>query len=243
MSGMAKALVVVLTALATSPFAFGSTLVGTVVDPQDRFIVGAQATLHCGTHSERTATGPEGQFGFPARPSFEHCELAVTHPGFVTFETMLEANLLPTLIELHLAASKQGISVRSNAQDLRQVLQSSLGSASLSNGDLRGISNNTADLIRYAKALAGTDSTQDAIYVDGLPSATLPPVAMVGRIDINTDPFSAEYSDNEQTHINISTKSADRNLRFNLGGAGVGVGGNNPLAPSLSRFRTRRILA
>jgi hypothetical protein len=157
----------------------------------------------------------------------------VSFPAFQDFKLALDAHPPHLLVTLRLAVAKQVVNVNSNAEDLREIAHSSLGSVSLSDSDLRGISDNITDLIRYAKAVAGADMAPDAVYVDGLPSAILPPVEMVRRIDVNSDPFSAEYSDNDRTHIDITTRAADRKLHFNFGGAGAGLGGGNVLAPGL----------
>jgi len=207
--------------------------VGRVVDPQHRAISAAPVTLSCSRHTEHVVTNAEGAFVFSGRSFSEHCVLEVSYPGFESVKLVLGKNPAPLSIALHLAADKQVVNVATDARDLREIVESSIGSVSLSDAELKGMSNNTVDLIRYAKALAGADMGEDAVYVDGLPSATLPPADMVARIDVNTDPFSAEYSDNDQTHINITTKGADRHLRFNVGGAGLGFGGGNELAPGL----------
>jgi hypothetical protein len=210
-----------------------ATLEGNVLDPQHRVIVGAPMKLSCGRVTEDLVTDARGQFAFPSRSSFERCSLTVSYPGFEIFSQVLHKNPGSLSIELAIVADKQIVGVNPQAQDLRDVSETSVGGISVSDADLKGISNLTEDLIRYAKALAGADNGEDAVYVDGLPSTTLPPATMVARIDINPDPFSAEYSDNDRTHINITTKNADRHLRFNFGGAGIGVGGGNPLAPGL----------
>jgi hypothetical protein len=210
-----------------------ATLEGNVVDPQHRVIVGAPIMLSCGQVTEDLASDSRGQFAFPSRSSFERCSLTVSYSGFDIFTQVLHKNPGFLSIELAIVADKQIVRVNAQEQDLRDVSKTSVGGISVSDADLKGISNLTQDLIRYAKTLAGADMGEDAIYVDGLPSATLPPAAMVARIDVNLDPFSAEYSDNDRTHINITTKNADRHLRFNFGGAGIGVGGGNPLAHAL----------
>jgi hypothetical protein len=206
---------------------------GTVLDPQRRAIPAAHVMLFCDGNKERVFTDAEGRFAFLGPSSSEHCKLEVNYPGFETFKVVLGKNPATLSIELHLSPDKQFINVAADARDLRDIVESSIGSVSLSDTELKSISNNTEDLIRYAKALAGADTGEDAIYVDGLPSATLPPADMVARIDVNTDPFSAEYSDNDRTHINITTKGSDRHLRFNVGGTGLGFGGGNELAPGL----------
>jgi hypothetical protein len=225
-----------LLALALPSLGLGYTLAGSVADPQQRLIVGARVTLSCEQSEESVGTDSQGRFRFSERFSFEHCMLLVSHPGFEIFKRALSAEPAPVNVRLCLVVRKEAVQVVSGdfvGQDLREAAGSSLGSASLSDIDLRGISNNTADFIKYAKAAAGADTGSDAVYTDGLPSSALPPAEMVGRIDVNADPFSAEYSDNSQTHINITTKSPDRRFRFNFGGAGVGFGGGNSLAPGL----------
>jgi len=110
---------------------------------------------------------------------------------------------------------------------------------SLSDDDLGHISNDTSAMIRYAKQLAGVSAGSDVIYVDGLPSSYLPPADMIARITVNGDPFSAEYADGDLTHIDITTKAADRKFRYGFGGPSMGMDARNPLDPSLhSRNRS-----
>jgi hypothetical protein len=212
--------------------AYSISAKGTVIDPHLRVIEGARVRLTCGKATRDQMTDAEGHFEFPSLPSFATCTLAVTHAGFEPFEQPLGENLAHLTINLRIAADRRVIDV-TTAQDIREIAQSSIGSVSVSGAELQSISNSTGDLISYAKALAGADTSADAIYVDGLPSAALPPANMIARIDVNTDPFSAEYSDSDKTHINITTKNADRPFHVNFGGAGLGVGGGNPLAPEL----------
>jgi hypothetical protein len=218
---------------AFSIMAYSSTATGTVLDPQHRALVGARVNLSCGGTIENIITDAEGHFELSSQPSFAHCLLRVNHQGFETLEQILEANPRYLTIELQIATDRRVLDVVSKVQDIREIAESSIGSVSVSGAELEQISNNTADLIDYAKALAGVDMPEDSVYIDGLPGAALPPANMIARIDVNADPFSAEYSDSDKTHINITTKNADRHFHFNFGGAGFGVGGNNPLAPAL----------
>ena len=223
----------VLSMLMCTPPCFSEGLLGAVVDPQQRVIVGADVTLSCGGKAEHVKTDPQGRFVLSVSPVLRHCSLQVSHPGFESFEQLLDGTPAPLSIVLHLPVHKEEVNVTPKPQDLRELMPTWVGSASVSDRELQGISNNTEDLIRYAKALAGADMATDAIYVDGLPSGTLPPPEMVARIDVNTNPFSAEYSDPGQSHINIITKNADRTVHFNLGGNGFTWGGQNVLAPGL----------
>jgi len=134
-------------------------------------------------------------------------------------------------VALSIAPLRQKVSIQEERPSLQRV--NSVGSVSLTRAELEGISNNTSDLIRYAKLLAGAPSPADNTYVDGLPAKVLPPAEMVSQISVNADPFSAEFSDGDQNHIEITTGSLDRKLRFNLGGGSFGLGGNSILAPGL----------
>lgn len=213
--------------------AFGQSLTGTVVDPQHRLIVGAKAVLTCDGHSETTESNPEGKFVFAARSELQSCTLTVTHRGFAPFQQVLPGSPGALLIQLRLAQMRYVVTVSPEDEDLRLTSRAALGRVSLSDAELRSISNNTQELIHYAKQLAGVTMGMDSIYVDGLPSSSLPPAGMVARITVNGDPFSAEYSDGDQTRIEITTKVPDRKLRFNFGGASPGLGGRNFLAPGL----------
>ena len=161
-----------------------------------------------------------------------NCRLVVTHPGFEVHETRLGIEAHRLLVRLRLAVVKETVEA---VQDQRTeaLSRTSLSSISLSEVELRTISNDTAQLVQYAKLLAGRGGGPDVVYVDGLPSSNLPPAEMVARISVNPDPFSAEYSDGDQTHIDIMTKGNDRSLRFNLGGAPLRAGGRDVLARGL----------
>ena len=104
---------------------------------------------------------------------------------------------------------------------------------SLSEDELRAISSNSDDLIAYAKQLAGIDTGADALYVDGMPADHPPPADRIGNITVNADPFSAEYSDAGDAHIDITTKPAERKFRITSAGGSLGTKAPNGLNPSL----------
>ncbi|MDA2925072.1 hypothetical protein MYX65_10570, partial [Acidobacteria bacterium AH-259-L09] len=119
-------------------------------------------------------------------------------------------------------------------EEQQEGVSTTLSSVTLSQLELKRSANNTPDLIRYAKALAGTTLGPDRIYVDGLPSSSLPPAEAIAQITVNRDPFSAEYAESDRNHIEITTKSPDRQLRFNFSGASLGFGGGSVLASDTS---------
>lgn len=205
-------------------------ITGIVTDPQDRVVIDAQLVIDCGAGIETLRTDSKGRFAFSKTIEAGNCSLTVTHPGFATLtQTILKAEQL-VVLQLHLARTKTSTDVFVS-DDLDLKLHPPINSSSLNAVELKRISNNTSDLVRFAKALAGTTLGSDNIYIDGLPAGALPPAAAIARISVNIDPFSAEYSDPDENHIEITTKSPDRHFDFNVGGGALGFGGRSVLAP------------
>jgi hypothetical protein len=206
-------------------------LKGTVSDPRDLIVSGAIVTLTCGGHDRSVTTDSQGRFMFAEKAISGDCVISVNRRGFAPFHETVDPDTETLSVRLSLAVISQSVTVVADADPL---LSPSLASVSLSHNELENISDDTGELIRYAKMLAGATTGTDVVYVDGLPSSVLPPAEMVARITVNGDPFSAEYADGDFTHIEITTRSADRRFRYGFGGFSLGTGGRNPLGPSLA---------
>jgi hypothetical protein len=205
-----------------------AVLAGLVLDPQGLPVPGVEVGLRCTGYQASARAGESGRFTFASCPTRGPCELVVRHPGFAPFRRPVTPDTQVLDIRLDLEPLHTSVEVAASPDRLTGP---ALGAVSLSDTQLWTISNSTADWIRYAKLLAGASSTPDAVYVNGMLSSTLPPAEMIARITVNADPFSAEYADGDFTHIDIATKSPDRRFRYGLGGAGLGVGGRDILAP------------
>src|ERR1035437_7618867 len=169
------------------------TLTGTVLDPQQRLVAGATVSLHCQGNTETRQTDHQGNLTFTPDAVPGDCSVTAASSGCARQEWTGGGDLVLAL-QLRLAEIKQTVSVPAD------ILSSSpLASVSLSASDLKDISDNTIDLVAYVKRMAGVQSGSDHIYVDGLPTDTLPPAGTIDRITINADPFSAEYSDGTST--------------------------------------------
>lgn len=208
---------------------------GHIVDPQGRTIAGARIALDCGGRTLKTRSGGDGWFALANVRASKSCHLSVSYPHFKILRKNVRLNGKPLLLELKLAPLRQAMTVLARSRGSSDGLGpiGGIDSASLSGKELRKVSNNTADLIAYAKLVAGAPLGPDDIYVDGLPAKVLPPAETISTITVNADPFSAEYSDGDANHIEITTGSADRKLHFNLGGGSLGLGGGSPLASGL----------
>jgi len=213
--------------LAGGFYAQAETLSGTVVDPQQLVVVGAKVSLVCGNHADTHNTDGEGSFTFTRQTFPQSCRLRALYPGFDTLEVSLGPRRSLTL-QLQIAEQSQIVDAQAD-----RLSPAPLQSVSLSANELRQISDNSEDLIAYAKQLAGSFSGSDALYVDGLPADRPPPADTVASITINADPFSAEYSDGGNNHIDITTKKTER--KFGVTGLGVSLGPRVPdgLNPSL----------
>ena len=203
-------------------------LSGIVLDPQQRVIVDATVGVTCGRETTVNKTDDHGRFTFRRETVTEDCILRAAHPGFEELERVV-GRARSFVLQLRLAEVKQTIRVQGDT-----LSRTSLLSVSLSEAELKSISDNTQDLIEYAKHLAGVSSGSDRIFVNGLPTNFLPPAESIERITINADPFAPEYSDGSDTHVDIFTKSAERKFHFNFGGASLGSGGGCVLSSHLN---------
>ena len=143
--------------LACGFHAQAETLSGTVVDPQQLAVVGAKVSLLCGNHIDTRKTDGEGSFTFARQTFAETCRLRAVYPDFADLEIPIGQSRRLTL-QFRLAEQKQ--SVTASVDRLSPV---PLNSVSLSDSELREISNNSDELVAYAKRLAGIYSGSDFV--------------------------------------------------------------------------------
>lgn len=227
---MFRTAISIVSVLAAGLSAASDLVEGTVVDSSGLPASGAMVELLCKTPAESARADLYGKFAFRTESVRNGCQLRVTHPGFSPFYSDVEPGQGRIQIRLSIAPLVENVVVSDAAPDQHQL---SPRSSFLSDSELKAVSDSTTDLIRYAKLVAGASGGTDAVYVDGLPSGTLPPAQMIAGISVNANPFSAEFSDGDQNHIDILTKSPDRQLRVTFGGNTLGVGGRNALAPGV----------
>ena len=207
-----------------------ATLQGRVVDPQDRVVVGAVISLHCGSTTSEGRTDAEGAFRFDRPGSFTGCTVSGSAPGFDSSRAQPVGDSPNVLVRLRLPRLNETLTVRPREGEAGLSAYRSLASVSIARPELRAVSDDTGELIRYARARAGlTSPTEDHVYVEGLPAGALPPADTIDRIVVDGDPFSAEYADGSEGHIDVFTSAPDRRFRLRLGGATLGMGGGNAL--------------
>ena len=204
------------------------TLSGTIVDPQQFVVVGAEVSLICGNHVDTHKTDGKGYFVFTRQTFPEGCRIRAVSPSFEVLELNI-GRRRDFAVQLRIAEQTQIV-----VATAERLSTAPLESVSLSANELREISDNSEDLIAYAKQLAGIFSGSDSLYVDGLPADHPPPADRIASLTINADPFSAEYSDGGNNHIDITTNQADRTFRVTSLGTSLGTKAPDGLNPSLS---------
>ena len=199
---------------------------GTILDPQDLPVAGARVRMTCGGRARSASTDAHGRFMFSNVADSDGCSIDVSLRGFAPVHEIVRHDAAPVVVRLRVAAVKEVVDVVGRVEP---TARPSPFSVSLADDDFRTVANNTADLIRYTRLLAGATTLPSVVYVDGLPSAGLPPIETVARISVNADPFSAEYADGDVSTIHITTKSPARTFRFFSGSELPGIGGRDVL--------------
>ncbi len=205
-----------------------------VVDAQTKAPI-ANAAVQLDGESTSRFTDQAGWFAYHGLSAGEHTiairsigyaplAVAITIPNGATVARVLQ--LTPAPVPL------SGIVIV--ADSLRWT---PLASARLGAGAFALTGRDPEQLVRLAKALAGTTLSENRLYVDGLPAGRLP-ATPIAEVTINRDPFSVLYSESDQNIIEVTSANSDRMFRWNAGYTSRPYGGSNPLAPSLRARRT-----
>jgi len=209
----------------------GPTLSGSVLDPHGKRVSGADVQVTCGAKAVHTTTNSAGEFELRPNAGRERCALAVAADGFAPYRRTVNQGLTSIQVKLRLAMVYETVTVKATGETAAG--EGSLDTVTLAANELRKLSNDSQDFIRYAELLAGTAPGPHSLYVDGLPAASMPPAEMIAGISINQDPFSAEFADGDNERIEVTTRAPDRKLRFSLAGNALALGGNSPLGAGL----------
>jgi hypothetical protein len=221
--------------------ASAAPLLGVVVDPQERVVVGAVVSLDCGAVTDACRTDGEGRFRFDRTEGFAGCTVAAQAAGFAPSLAQPVGEITGVRVRLALPVLSETLTVRPREDEAGLSPYRSLASVSIGRRELRAVSDDTGELVRYARARAGVASTTPGrVLVDGLPAGVLPPADTIDRIVVDADPFSAEHADGTEGRVDVATRAPDRKVRMRLGGSGLGTGGGSRLDPD-ARARSRSL--
>jgi uncharacterized membrane protein YgcG len=200
-----------------------SELRGTITDQAGALVVGVDVTLTNPTgQTYKTKTNDRGEYRITAIAA-EIYTLTVSGEGFATFtkEIDLTKKLLNTFdITMEITVEDK---ITVNTEDLTGVSvdpSNDLMSINLSPEEIRALPDDPDDMLTILRQMAG--ATEDAqIYVDGYrESGRLPPKEAILAIRINSNPFSAQYTEPGFGRIEIITKPGSNTfhggIRFNF---------------------------
>jgi hypothetical protein len=236
---------VTVVALAQAPGT--SRLHGTVTDQTGGVVPGAVVTVTIGSGGTQTATTNEkGQYTFERLPAGPYT-LKVTCDGFQEFTTDVELK----------ADSSKGVDARlrvamavsTNVQSneplgLSADPRNSLSAVVLTSRDIARLPDDPQRMMMRLLELAGSTGRPEdvAVLVDGFREyKRLPPKDTIEMIRINSNPFSAEFSQPGLDRIEIVTKPGSDTyhgeIRFQGGDSALNA--RNPIATTKPETRTR----
>jgi Carboxypeptidase regulatory-like domain len=212
-------------ALATAAFAQSlntSELHGTVTDQTGGVISRASVTLESADARKRNVkTDREGGYRFEQVPPGPYT-LIVSCQGFMDFATKVE--LQPeatTLLDVGLEVSAIAVSVNvKEAPGLSTEPQRNLSGLILTGKDLAALPDDPQFLLLKILQMAGSTGRPGdvAVYVNGFREyKRLPPKNTIEIIRINSNPFSAEFSQQSAQRVEIVTKPGSDSFHGDIG--------------------------
>jgi hypothetical protein len=190
---------------------------GAVTDESGAVIPGAQVTLddHLGRKisAESNATG---NYRIAFQPSGDYT-LTVTAAGFASYSRRLDLSTVRSKtvnVTLQVVITEQ-VEVRPESGEVSTEPDQNLSATTLSAQDLTALPEDRDELLPFLRTLAGPGDNA-ALYVDGFTDDRLPPKDSVQMVRINTNPFSAEFSDGGRGRIEVVTKPGAQRTRGSL---------------------------
>jgi hypothetical protein len=199
---------------------------GVVRNADDVGVRHVRVRLVCADVVRAVETGRDGRFRFERIATVEGCTVRVEQDGVAPLDMPVDAASADRLVvRLPIRVTEQVDVVAP------QPAPSASLSITLTEAEFSRLAPTTAQLIEHARQLAGSPEAP-AIYVDGLPATTLPPITQIAAVRVNADPFSAEYANGDVPTIHIITKAPARVFGAQIGSEGFAFGERNVLDPS-----------
>jgi len=183
---------------------------GTVIDETNAYIVAAPLVLDDGKgHKSTTQSDDRGRYKFLVAPGVY--TLTIEVEGFAKYSEQvdLSSKRLTTLDPQLKVALSEKVEVKDNSATISTEPDKNLSAITLTEKDLEALPDDPDELLQTLKQMAGAAGGADdaAIYVGGFRErGQLPPKEAIQRININQNPYSAEYSEQGSFRIEIITK-------------------------------------
>lgn len=226
-----------------------SRLHGTVTDQTGGVVPGAAVTVTIGSGGTRTTTTNEkGQYTFDRLPAGPYT-LKVAVDGFQEFTSQVElrADASKSIDARLRVAMAVSTSVNSNEPlGLSVDPRNSLSAVVLTARDIARLPDDPQRMLMRLLELAGSTGRPEdvSLLVDGFREyKRLPPKDTIEMIRINSNPFSAEFSQPGLDRIEIVTKPGSDTyhgeIRFQGGDSALNA--RNPIATTKPPMRTRNV--
>ncbi len=183
---------------------------GTVIDETNAYIPAAPLALDDGKGQKYTATADDhGRYRFTVKPG--EYTLTVEVEGFGKFAQPIDLTSKPAApfdVKLKVMLAEK-VEVSDNSAAISTEPDKNLSAITLTEKDLQALPDDPDELLQTLKQMAGAAGGGDdaAVYVGGFRErGQLPPKEAILRININQNPYSAEYSEPGSTRIEIITK-------------------------------------
>ena len=223
-----------------------SELRGTVTDQTGGVVVGATVTIRddAGQTSE-TMTDGQGRYVFrQLRPAVY--TVTIASEGFKDFSD--QVRLRPRAATSVNAGLKLAFSTSLDVTEpsgISQDPKNNVSSMTLTGKDIDALPDDPTRLLERLLQLAGGARPGDvAVYVDGFRDyKRLPPKDTIKMIRINSNPFSAEFSDRSSKRIEITTKPGSDTFHGDVKfqGRSSAFDAGNPMAETKPPTRLQNI--
>lgn len=217
---------------------------GTVVDETNAYIAATPLTLENVKGEKYTTTADDhGRYRFSVKPGVY--TLTVEVEGFGKYSEQIDLTSKPTApfdVKLKVVIAEQ-VEVKDNAATISTDPDKNLSAITLTEKDLEALPDDPDELLDTLRQMAGAAGGDANVFVGGFRErGQIPPKEAILRININTNPFSAEHSETGFGRIEIITKPGADTFHggFNLNFNDESLNARNPYASFRAPLQTRR---